>query len=326
MKCSFLRPPQTLTLGSFGLSISETSVRVAKLVPKKIGCVPAIVDDVVIQETCNFFSGTEDNNDCAILKKTLVELRKKHKIKFAQVAIPEEHTYIFRILIPSTDIYLINDFILNNIDQHIPLTANDVFFDYKILETQNDNSNLSVVVTAIPKNIVQKYSNLLESVGIHATSFEPETHAIARCVIGKNDMSPYIIINVDRTTTNISIVESGLVQYTQTIPVTIYDFYNNTNDGAAALLRESINKVIIYWFTSKESGINQEKIQNIILTGEGVDHTDLVNFLESNLFVNVTIANVWNNCFDLHIYVPNISKKESLKYATPIGLAMFKIK
>ena len=325
MKFSFLKTSQFLTLNSFGLSISQSSIRIAKLTPKNTGYIPAIIEDVPIKESCDFFSNPNEYTECPVLKKTLIELRKKHKIKFAQVAIPEEHTYIFKVAIPSTDIELVHDFIVNNIDQHIPLTAQEIVFDYKILDKVSHDNNLSVVVTAIPEIIIERYTSILESAGIQVTACEPETHAIARCVIDKGDTNPYIIINVDRNSTNISVVENGLVQYTQTISVSINDFYKKTDQDAAATLRDAVNKVIIYWFTSQETG-TQEKIENIILTGEGVDKTDLINFLESNLFVNATIANVWTNCFDLYSYVPKVSKTESLKYATSIGLAMYKIK
>lgn len=326
MKSSFLKTPQFLTLNSFGLNISQGSIKLAKLTPKSIGCIPTIIEDIPIKESCDFFSNQNKYTECPVLKKTLIDLRKKHKIKFAQVAIPEEHTYIFKVAIPSTDIELVHDFISNNIDQYIPLTAQEVFFDYKILDKKLKDNTLSVVVTAIPKIMVERYTNILESSGIQVTACEPETHAIARCVIDKGDTNPYVIINVDRNSTNISVVENGLVQYTQTISVSIHDFYKKTDQESAAALRDAVNKVIIYWFTSQEAGIAQEKIENIILTGEGVGKTDLINFLESNLFVNVTIANVWTNCFDLYSYVPKVSKTESLKYATSIGLAMYKIK
>ena len=94
----------------------------------------------------------------------------------------------------------------------------------------------------------------------------------------------------------------------------------------ATTFKDSINKVIIYWFTSKEIHKQSSKIENIILTGESIDSSGIINFLESNLFVNATFANVWKNCFDIHEYIPKVSKKDSLKYATSIGLSLFKIK
>lgn len=87
-----------------------------------------------------------------------------------------------------------------------------------------------------------------------------------------------------------------------------------------------LKKVIIYWFTSKDQSLKTNKIENVILTGENMDSSELVNFLESNLSVNASIANVWKNCFDINTYVPQVSKKDSLKYAICIGLSLFNLK
>lgn len=326
MKHSFFQAPKFLSFSSFGLSISQTSVRVAKMSKEKSGLVPVVMEEVRIQKTCTFFDNPTEYIECPHLKNTLVFLRKKHKIKFVQLAIPEEHTYVFGITLPSTDVDMVEDFVINNIDQNIPLSANEVFFDYKIIKDKQTSTTLPIIVTAIPKIIIEKYTQIVTSAGMFVTTCEPETHAIARCVIKHQDKNPYIIINVEEYGTNISVVEDGFVQYTQTLPIYTQDIKDGLSLSSSQILKENINKVIIYWFTSKDNNVGYSKIENIILTGDGVDTSDIVNFLESNLFVNVTCANVWKNCFDLHTYIPSITKSESLKYATCIGLSMFKIK
>jgi Tfp pilus assembly PilM family ATPase len=326
MKCSFFQPPEFLTLPFFGLSISQTAIKLTKLKKRKEGYVPSVIDEVVLKERCEVFSDNNEYSDCRELKKSMSDLQKKYKIKFVQLAIPEENTYVFRIVIPSNTLELIEEFITNNLEQYIPLAPSEVYFDYKILKSHITDTNIPVVVTAIPRIVIEKYTNLLELCGICTIACEPETHAIARSVIQKGDNNPYIIININNYATNISVVEEGLVQYTQTLPIKTHDVVQGMTPEIATAFKDSINKVIIYWFTSKEQHIQNSKIENIILTGEGIDTSDIVNFLESNLFVNATFANVWKNCFDIHEYVPSISKKDSLKYATCIGLSLFKLK
>ncbi len=326
MKCSFFQPPEFLALPFFGLSISQTSIKLIKLKNKKVGRVPVVIEDVQLSETCDYFSNTNSSSECIALKKNLKILKKKHNIEFVQLSIPEENTYVFRIMVPNNAIGLIEEFILNNIDQYIPLPATDVYFDYKILKSHIKDEMMPVVVTAIPKIIVEKYNNLLESCDIYTIACEPETHAIARCVINKGDMNPYILININQYATNISVVEEGLVQYTQTLSIKTEDIKGGISPENANIFKENINKVIIYWFTSKEQHVKNSKIENIILTGEGIDSLDLINFLESNLPVSATFANVWENCFDIHEFIPSVSQKDSLKYATCIGLSLFKIR
>lgn len=326
MKQSFFHAPEFLSLPIFGVSISQSYIRVAKMSKHKIGKIPSVIDEIHIEEQCSFFEKPEEYSECDVLKKALISIQKKHKIKFVQLAIPEEHTYVFNISFPGNDYNLIPDFIFNNIDQYIPLQKEEVFFDYKILKGRQTREFVPVIVTAIPKIIVEKYVQLATSAGMIVVACEPETHAIARAVIDSGDTNPYIIINVEEYGTNISVVEDSYVQYTQTLPLTNVEISGTIDSEAKQLLKESINKVIIYWFTSKDNSIKHSKIENIILSGENVDKSDLVNFLESSLFVNVTYANVWKNCFDITNYIPKISKSDSLKYATCIGLSMFKVK
>lgn len=326
MKNSFFQPPEFLSLPIFGLSISQYSIKLFKLKKNKAGLVPDIFEEVPVVGVCDFLKNTETYSECDELKNSLKILKKKHKIDFVQLAIPEENTYVFRILVPRDAIKMIDDFILNNIDQYIPLTAADVFFDYKILKSGTGDNSIPVVVTAIPKIIVEKYSTLLESCGIFVISCEPETHAIARSVVSKGDKNPYIIINIDESDTNISVVEEGFVQYTQTLPVKTKDVIGGISPEISSMLRDMVNKVIIYWFTSKEQGVQNSRIENVILTGSDIQSSGLVNFFESNLNVNVSFADVWKNCFDIREFIPELSKSDSLKYAVCIGLSMFKIK
>lgn len=326
MKSSFFQPPEFLALPVFGMNVSPTSIKLVKLKQKKEGLLPVVAEEIYFKEVCNYFSGEDSISECDEFKKNLKDLKKKFKINFVQLAIPEKNTYIFNMPIPKDAVGLIDDFVKNNMDQYIPLNADEVFFDYKTLKGHENLDVIPVVVTAIPKIIVEKYTAVFESCGIFIIECEPETHSIARCVIDKGDKNPYIVVNIDEYATIISVIENGLIQYTQTVTVTSQDVSKNISPEVATLLKDTINKVIIYWFTSKDQFSQHAKIENIILTGKDIDSSDLVNFFESNLFVNVAFANVWKNCFDINTYIPNISKKDSLKYATGIGLSLFKIK
>ena len=326
MKLSFSHPPEFLCMPVFGLDISQSSIRLTKLKRTNFGLVPSQVARVAISETCELFTGQNTHAVCQEVKKVLTELRKKHKIEFARISVPEEKTYVFRVMLPNDALHSIEEFILYNMDQYIPLNPQEVVFDYKVLHHRMTNETTPVVVTAIPRSVIDTYTDIVESAGISLVACEPETHAIARAVIHTDDMNPYIIINVDSFETNISVVEDGLVQYTQTLPVTGTDIAQAISPQTAAALKESISKVIVFWFTSKDQSVQSARIENVILTGEGVGTSSLINFLESNLSVNAAFGDVWKNCFDLNDHVPQISNAESLQYATCVGLSLAKTK
>jgi len=326
MSLSFLKPSEFLSMPVFGLDISKSSIKIIKLKRYAEGVIPDVVDEVEVSESCELFTSEGSIIECKEVTDKLAALKKKHKINFARISIPEEKTYVFKVLVPKDALYTVAEFIMYNLDQYVPLDPQEVIFDYKILEHEVEEGKTPVIVTVIPKVIINQYTQLAESAGITVVACEPETHAIARAVINRHDLNPYIIINVDMHTTNISIVENNFVQYTQTLPLSGDLITNTMTSEMSANFKDSINRVIIYWFTSRDRGVSNSKIENIILTGESLRSTNLVNYLETSLSVNATLGNVWKNCFDLNEYVPKLSKEDSLKYATCIGLCLLDIK
>jgi Tfp pilus assembly PilM family ATPase len=326
MTLGFFYPPEFLRLPVFGLDISQSSIRIAKLKKTSFGMVPSEVARIAISETCELFTGQNSHTDCQEVKKVLRELRKKHAIEFARVSIPEEKTYVFRVALPNDALHSIEEFILYNMDQYIPLDPQEVIFDYKVLHDRKGPESTPVVVTAVPRQVIEVYTEIVESAGISLVACEPETHAIARSVIHKDDTNPYIIINVDAFETTVSVVEDGFVQYTQTLSLSGKDVAGTISPQTASILKEGISKVIVFWFTSKDHAAQGARIENVILTGEGVGSSSLINFLESNLSVNAAFGNVWRNCLDLNDHVPQISKSDSLQYATCVGLCLAKTK
>ncbi len=326
MSFSFLQPSEFLTLPIFGIDISQSSIKIARLKKKSVGLVPHIIDEFEISETCELFSGSGEVSSCDEVRKGLLHLKKKYKIEFARISIPEEKTYVFRVLVPRDALNTIEDFVLFNLDQYVPLEPQDVLFDYKILEAPKGADKIPVVVTVIPRHIIEQYTSIVESCGIMIVSYEAETHAISRAVIERGNSNPYIIINVDTYVITISIVEEDLVQYTQTLNCDPQGQTRQLSEGTLAELRDTLKKVIIYWLTSQEQKESSKKLENVILTGEAIHSASLINFLESNLFVNATVGNTWKNCFDINAYIPEISKQESLKYTTCVGLCLSRLK
>ena len=80
----------------------------------------------------------------------------------------------------------------------------------------------------------------------------------------------------------------------------------------------------MYWFTNKRDGQDQQetKITTAIATGSYATNELLIQYLEESAHIVVQQANVWTNCFSLDDFVPEISRDESMVYATSIGLAL----
>ncbi len=90
-----------------------------------------------------------------------------------------------------------------------------------------------------------------------------------------------------------------------------------------AVLRDEINKHFIYWHTHPdENGAARPAIEEIILVGGDANLSGLPDYLSASLRVKTVVANVWTNVHIPGSGVPELSRNDSLGYATAIGLSL----
>ena len=314
--------PSYLTLSPVALHLSVDTVRILTLEDTKQGKIPHIFKEVGFKNDCKFLTDSSDVKECNELKAVLIALKKEFKIKYANVSLPEAKTYIFKTTIPRAALDNITEAISFKLEENVPLPPQDVMFDYTILNKDRGHDNVDVVVSALPKNVIQAYSTLFKEVGITPVAFEPESRALARAVIASYDHHPYLILYLGESRIGVAIVEHNAVNYTTSFPISSKEITGDFNGPAANGFKEHLNKLLIYWFTNNHDPEDREKIQNVVLTGSYAMSPGLAAFLESKLKINVQVANVWKNCFDINKNVPPIPQKDSLRYAIAVGLAL----
>lgn len=310
------------TFNPVALDISTDAVRVMHLNKDKKGFLPNMYKEIPLKTSCDILENEDDLKRCDELKSVLIDLKKEFHLDYVTVSLPESKTYIFKTEIPQEAIATIEDTLLFKIEENVPIPPEDIVFEYKAIPGSVKGNKLEVVVSTLPKNVVEIYSKLFDEVGLTPLSFEPESHPLAKAVVKEGDISPYLILNMKRDSVNMSIVEHNTVHYTSTFPVPSEDVVKDLNGPAAKMMKEQINKLLIYWFTNQSKGNPQDKIQTVILSGSYALAPGLTTFLERRLKVNVRVANIWANCFDLNEHVPMISYKKSLDYGTAVGLAL----
>ena len=251
-------------------------------------------------------------DNCDELISVLKTIKKDFNVNYVNFSIPEVSTYIYRTTLSKSVGYDISNAL------QFPIEPSDTLLDYFV--TNIKENEIDVIVTVVSKSIIEKFTEIIESAELKPLSFEPETHAIVRGIIKKENKNQYVLLNLDKCLSSVAVVENGVVQYTQTVNIS-NNFSEKFNEEEAKILKENINKIIIYWSTSLEQA-DKNEIKNMFLVGENSFSQELLNYLEKNVSLNVKFANVWINCFDLNDYIPNICAKDSVKYATSIGLAL----
>jgi type IV pilus assembly protein PilM len=342
--------PKFLMAPSFGLDVSDQSIKFLELIPIKNGVrmgrfgerkiPPGIIESGKIKDPKG-------------LKDVLSALQKEVGVKFVRVSLPEEQVYLFRLHLEKAGLDNVREGIELSLEEHIPIPAQDAIFDYDLLS--QDKDGLEVQVAAIPKGVIENYLSVFRESLISVQSFELEAQAISRAVVKKGDMDTYMIVDFGQTRTGIFIVSSGIVVFTSTLDIggkslneMIQKNFNITAEEAdkmkrefglqrnapnkelfpvllnsVSVLRDEIVKHFLYWNNHQdENGKEHPQIKKIILCGGDSNLIGLTEYLSVSIKCKVEMANVWINIADTGKYIPDVSFNKSLTFAAALGLAL----
>lgn len=346
----FFPLPKILAEPSFGLDISDESLKFLELVNTKDGIrigrygersiPPGVIESGKIKNSKK-------------MEEILLTLKKEEGVRAVRVSLPEEQVYIFALKLEKLGLKNVREGIELALEDHIPISAEDAIFDYELVS--ENAQNLNVQVTAVPKNIIENYLLIFQHSQISVKSFELEAQAISRVVVKKNDMETYMIVDFGKKRTGIFIVSKGIVVFTFTLDLggvmltemiqknfnvsfteaekmkERYGLERNTDNkeifavllNSVSVLRDEIVKHFLYWHTHKdEEGKNNPPIKKIIFCGGDSNLIGLSDYISVSMKSTAEMANVWTNISNTRNYIPEMSFKESLAFATALGLAL----
>lgn len=342
--------PSYLTSSSFGLDISEESIRFVELIATREGVRLGKYGEKNIP-LGEIESGKIKNPK--VIEEILGTLRKDEKVKSVRVSLPEEQVYLFRTKLEKEGLEDIRQGIEFTIEEHIPLAVQDVIFDYEILF--QDVKNIHIQVAAISKAVIGDYVSVFENARIDVSSFELEAQAIARAVVKRGDEDTYMIVDFGKRRTGISIISKGVLMFTSTIDVggvmltnVIQKSFKITFEEAekmkqkyglgrdsenkemfsvllngVSVLRDEISRQFLFWHTNKDDeGKDRDPIRKIILCGGDSNLKGLAEYLSVSMRTKVDVANVWTNIRNTEEYIPEMNLEQSLSYSTAVGLAL----
>jgi len=342
--------PSFLEARSFGLDISDESVKFIELVNTRHGMKvgrwgeriipPGVIESGKIQSPER-------------MEEILSKLRKEEGVKSVRVSLPEEQVYLFQLRLEKTGLKSVKESIELVLEEHIPIQAQDAIFDYDFVK--EDEQSIEVQVAAIPKNVIDNYMLIFEHSKMNVESFELEAQSISRAVIRKGDMGTYMIVDFGKKRTGIFIISGGIVMFTFTLDVggislnnviqksfnvsleeaekmkQKYGLERNSENkeifavllNSVSILRDEIVKHFLYWQTHKdEEGKNNPPITKIILCGGDSNLLGLADYISVSMKTEVEMANVWINIIDTENYVPEMSFRQALAFATAFGLVL----
>lgn len=297
-------------------------------------------------------------------RKNLVSILTKvctvHKFKNAIVSLPEEKSYIFNLKVPYVNPKELYSSVELQLEEHIPLPIENIIFDFDVISYIKKNNELLLNIAVLPKDVIDTYLEIFEESKLRPIIIDPEAIAIGRAVVPNGDMGTYILVDFGQGRTSISIYQDGYIRFNTIlnfggIDITraiMKNFKLNFDEAekmkiekgierteekennvftsavtALAVLKDEIQKYYSFWNEkAQKKQDDAKKIEKIFFSGGGSALIGFPEFMSTYMNTPLEIANPWVNIFDTEKKIPPISKNDSLRYTTAIGLALNSIK
>lgn len=291
-----------------------------------------------------------------ILKSSLKEIGGGAlKNKRVVCNLPEEKVFIRVIQLPSMKKEEIAGAVHWEAEAHIPLSANEVYIDWQVIEPiTNHLDHIDILIAAVPRDLVRSYSSFLKKGGLQPIALEPESVAVVRSLI-KSDNKPTIIVDLGATGTNFVVFSAGAIRFTSHIRISgqllrdaiAKDLKVNKKEAQQLkfkigldetkekgkvyralkpviddLIKQISEYIDFYHDNTAHVHAPKKKIEQVLLCGGDSLLINLPSYLEQELKIPVEVASPLKNILTAGTKSKTFSKRDALTYNTAIGLAL----
>lgn len=349
---------------AFGLDLSDRSFKIVQFEKQKdkLSLVNFVKKDIpsgLVQK-----GEIKKEKELISILKNAMGAAKEGILKNNRVVcnLPEEKVFIRVIQLPRMKEEEIAQAVRWEAEAHIPLSINEVYLDWQIIEPMaNPPRHIDILIAAAPRDLVNGYLSFLKNSGLQPVALEPESVAVVRSLIKSRDHKPVVIVDLGATGTNFVVFSARAIRFTSHANISGQSFVEaiekklKVNEKEAKQLKikvglneekdvkvyQSLKPIIddlakqigeyIDFYSNNTEHIHskEKKIEQVILCGGDSLLINLPSYLEKKLKLSVSLGNPLENV--LLFSTKNKSsknkeiifpKKETLAYNTAIGLAL----
>ena len=267
---------------------------------------------------------------------------------YVVASLPESKSFVRVVQIPKMSESEAESAVPYEAENFIPLPLDQVYLDWEKIGESGDKMNVLMIAT--PKTFVDKYLEILDSVGLKTVALEVESQSCRRALISPDNPENVLLIDLDASRSSLIMIEEGNIQFTSTIPVAGNTFtdaiarvlgvsaakaeqvkqrvgisntaeYPNIQTSLLPILNNLSSEIKnILRFHSEHS---DKQVSKVVLLGGTSKLKNLPEYLAPQLqeagIATVEVANPWINLPNLKS--PPISNYDALSFVTAIGLA-----
>ena len=209
---------------SFGLDLSDLSMKAVWL--DRTGRQDSIVSfGTVALPVGSVIDG--EIMDPEAVRNAIINLLQKSgpkKLKTRKVicSLPETKAFLRIISLPLMDKDEVREAIKWEIEANIPLTLDQVYYDWQILDLNltREKGKMSILVVAVARSGVDQFQAVLESAGLEVLGLETESIAQARSLLPeKNEERTTLIVDIGDRRTSFLIAVGSTPCFTSSVPL-----------------------------------------------------------------------------------------------------------
>jgi len=273
----------SLKLESFGLDISDLSLKIVKL--NKKGAVFGLASFGEAEIPAGIIEGGEIKNEDAlakIIKEATSKVKgEKLKTKYVIASLPEEKSFLQVIQLPKMTEEDLQKAVRFEVENYIPLPIGEVYLDFQVIQPiHNHPDHLDVLIAALPRKTVDPYVASIKKAGLVPMALEVESQAIARALIKNGSSSlPVLLIDFGATRTSFIIFSGYSPLFTSSIPVSSRDFSQAISKSMNIDLAEAEKLKRKYGLGAFEKISFRKKTESVKLEKEVVEDKRILNAL-----------------------------------------------
>jgi type IV pilus assembly protein PilM len=282
--------------------------------------------------------------------------------KIGSVSLPLSSALLTLIEVPAVDDEKLALMIPVEARKYIPVPITEVALDWIVIpkgveqEAKDAAGNpkqekIQVMIVAIHNQVLKKYEDIVQKIGLEGASFEIEVYSSIRATIGR-DMSPMMFIDMGAGITKLALVEQGIIKNvhiisrgSQEITIALSRALNISIAKAEKMKREIglagrdeearkvsalIESAASYVFTEANRVLlgyqnkNNKTINKIVLTGGGVMLKGLSEYAKKWLEAEVVFGDSFSK-IESPAFLQAVLTDAGPEFSVAIGLALKKL-
>lgn len=222
-----------------GLDIGTRTIKIIEL--QKEGNAMSLAASGVVGVSGNPVEKITDEKELATLAQVIKKLYNEAGIQSKEVvlSIPEQSAFTRTIAFPLLTDAEIASAVKWELEQYIPIPAEEAISQHTILE-RNEKANppqVVVLLVAAPRVVVEKYTKVVSLAGLNPIAVETELVALARSLAPPDKTT--VLIDIGASSADIAIVKRGLLVFSRSIPMAGDAFTRAVSQGLGVTVAQA---------------------------------------------------------------------------------------